>query len=148
MSATVLQGWGERLRGWLPGLPRLRGGAEGVADGQRSSIPVRDWINVGGAGQPTKFLGFDQALVCVVIGLLAMGLVMVYSATTTHTSVWSKWRRRAGQPAEKSIQSRTGTLTAAASAPRRRSLARRAFSAPKPGKVNEIMRGLRRPRSR
>ncbi len=49
------------------------------AEGQ--TIPVRDWINVGAGNQPAKFLGFDQALVCVIVGLLAMGLVMVYSAT-------------------------------------------------------------------
>ena len=42
---------------------------------------MRDWINVGRSGQPARLLGFDQALVCVVIGLLAIGLVMVYSAT-------------------------------------------------------------------
>ena len=28
------------------------------AEGQ--AIPVRDWINVGAAGQPAKFLGFDD----------------------------------------------------------------------------------------
>jgi len=48
------------------------------AEGQ--PIPVRDWINIG-AGQPARLLGFDQALVCVVIALLALGIVMVYSAT-------------------------------------------------------------------
>lgn len=42
--------------------------------------PVRDWINVG-SGQPTRLLGFDQALVCVVIALLTFGVVMVYSAS-------------------------------------------------------------------
>jgi len=42
--------------------------------------PVRDWINVG-SGQPTRLLGFDQALVCVVIAVLAFGVVMVYSAS-------------------------------------------------------------------
>jgi len=44
------------------------------------AVPVRDWINVG-SGQPTRLLGFDQALVCVVIALLAFGVVMVYSAS-------------------------------------------------------------------
>ncbi|WP_298832781.1 putative lipid II flippase FtsW [uncultured Piscinibacter sp.] len=43
-------------------------------------MPVRDWINVG-SGQPPRLLGFDQALVWVVVGLLALGLVMVYSAS-------------------------------------------------------------------
>ena len=77
MSAGAMT-WGERLLGLLPG--RGDNKAE-AADGKKTLIPVRDWINVGGGGQPTKFLGFDQALVSVVIGLLAMGLVMVYSAT-------------------------------------------------------------------
>lgn len=44
------------------------------------AVPIRDWINVG-SGQPTRLLGFDQALVCVVIALLAFGVVMVYSAS-------------------------------------------------------------------
>jgi len=44
------------------------------------AVPVRDWINVG-SGQPARLLGFDQALVCVVIALLACGVVMVYSAS-------------------------------------------------------------------
>src|SRR5438128_10328961 len=44
------------------------------------SVPVRDWIKVGSA-QPTRLLGFDQVLVWVVVALLALGLVMVYSAT-------------------------------------------------------------------
>ena len=79
MSATTSGTLGERLLGLIPG----RGRKGDNADGKKSTIPVRDWINVGGAGgsQPTRFLGFDQALVCVIVGLLAMGLVMVYSAT-------------------------------------------------------------------
>jgi len=43
-------------------------------------VPVRDWIDVS-TGQPTRLLGFDQTLVWVVVALLALGLVMVYSAT-------------------------------------------------------------------
>ncbi|HKW84807.1 MAG TPA: putative lipid II flippase FtsW [Burkholderiaceae bacterium] len=42
--------------------------------------PVRDWIDIG-SGQPTRLLGFDQALVCVVVAVLAFGVVMVYSAS-------------------------------------------------------------------
>lgn len=53
----------------------LRRGAAGT-----DSVPVRDWIKVS-SGQPTRLLGFDQALVWVVVALLALGLVMVYSAT-------------------------------------------------------------------
>jgi cell division protein FtsW len=44
------------------------------------AIPVRDWINVG-TGQPARLLGFDQALVWVVVALVALGMVMVYSAS-------------------------------------------------------------------
>ena len=57
-----------------------------AADGARrkprsnAAIPVRDWIDVS-SGEPARLLGFDQALVCVVIALLAFGLVMVYSAS-------------------------------------------------------------------
>jgi cell division protein FtsW len=48
--------------------------------GRAESIPVRDWINVG-SGQPARLLGFDQALVWVVVALVALGMVMVYSAS-------------------------------------------------------------------
>ena len=44
------------------------------------AIPVRDWIKVG-SGQPARLSGFDQTLLCVVVALLAMGVVMVYSAS-------------------------------------------------------------------
>ena len=44
------------------------------------AIPVRDWIHVT-SGSPTRVLAFDQALLCVVVGLLALGVVMVYSAS-------------------------------------------------------------------
>ncbi len=43
-------------------------------------IPVRDWIHVG-TGRPARLQGFDQTLVWVVVALLALGLVMVYSAS-------------------------------------------------------------------
>jgi cell division protein FtsW len=60
-----------RLAGWLAERRDAAGGA---------AVPVRDWIPVGN-GQPARLLGFDQALVWVVMGLLALGLVMVYSAS-------------------------------------------------------------------
>jgi cell division protein FtsW len=44
------------------------------------AIPVREWISVD-HGQPARLLGFDRTLVCVVVALLALGLVMVYSAS-------------------------------------------------------------------
>jgi cell division protein FtsW len=43
-------------------------------------VPVRDWVRTG-AGHPTKVLGFDQALIWVSLGLMLLGLVMVYSAS-------------------------------------------------------------------
>jgi cell division protein FtsW len=77
MSTLNIGALGGRLLGLLPG----RTGKSDKADAKTSIIPVRDWINVGSGGSQPKFLGFDQALVCVVIALLSMGLVMVYSAT-------------------------------------------------------------------
>ncbi len=44
-----------------------------------ASVPIRDWT--GASGQPTKLQGFDQHLIWVVVALLALGLVMVYSAS-------------------------------------------------------------------
>ena len=44
------------------------------------TIPVREWISVD-RGQPARLLGFDRTLVCVVVALLALGMVMVYSAS-------------------------------------------------------------------
>jgi len=41
---------------------------------------VRDFVNVSSA-QPSRVMGFDQPLVWLTLALLAMGLVMVYSAT-------------------------------------------------------------------
>jgi len=64
---------GQRLRAWLAGL-----GARGA-----EALPVR----VGGteyrhtAATPAHVLGFDQALLWVVVLLLAFSLVMVYSAS-------------------------------------------------------------------
>ncbi|WP_418318690.1 putative lipid II flippase FtsW [Piscinibacter sakaiensis] len=45
-----------------------------------TAVPIRDWVQVG-RGQPPKLLGFDQALLWVALGLLGLGLVMVYSAS-------------------------------------------------------------------
>ena len=61
---------------------RERGIALFRRDGTSSTntVPVRDWISVGG-GQPARLHGFDQALVWVIVALLALGMVMVYSAS-------------------------------------------------------------------
>ena len=42
-------------------------------------MPIRDWT--GASGQPTKLQGFDLQLIWVVLALMALGLVMVYSAS-------------------------------------------------------------------
>ena len=47
---------------------------------RRGHVPVRDQVQVG-SGQPVRLLGFDQSLVWVVACLVALGLVMVYSAS-------------------------------------------------------------------
>jgi cell division protein FtsW len=41
---------------------------------------VREWISID-PGQPARLSSFDRTLVCVVVALLALGLVMVYSAS-------------------------------------------------------------------
>ena len=43
-------------------------------------LPVRDWISVS-SGQPARLLGFDQPLAWCVVLLVALGTVMVYSAS-------------------------------------------------------------------
>ncbi len=63
----------QRLPGWLQ---RLRGGAS--ADD--NNLPIRDWQGEPN-GAPPRISGFDAALVWCVVGLLALGLVMVYSAS-------------------------------------------------------------------
>ena len=69
------------LRGRVAAWLQRRSTSDVSDDNVRAeSIPVRDWIKVG-SGKPARLLGFDEALLCVVIGLLAMGIVMVYSAT-------------------------------------------------------------------
>ena len=50
------------------------------ATGGEGELPIRDFDGVA-SGQPTRISGFDQGLVWCVVGLLALGLVMVYSAS-------------------------------------------------------------------
>ena len=78
MSGLVSTGFGAllaRFRGARDGA-----GATNAGPGRAETIPVRDWIDVG-PGRPARLLGFDQILVWVVVALLALGLVMVYSAS-------------------------------------------------------------------
>src|SRR5437773_3189639 len=49
-------------------------------DAAGTHVPVRDFVDIT-SSHPARLLGFDQALVWVVVGLLALGLVMVYSAS-------------------------------------------------------------------
>ena len=76
--ADVWQAWRERLAAPSEGKPGKGGSRRGRAAAE--AIPVREWISVE-RGQPARLLGFDRTLVCVVVALLALGLVMVYSAS-------------------------------------------------------------------
>jgi cell division protein FtsW len=58
---------------------RLQGG-RGGRDASSADVPVRDWVS-SASGRPTTLRHFDQTLVWVVVGLVALGLVMVYSAS-------------------------------------------------------------------
>ncbi|MEY2838166.1 MAG: putative lipid flippase FtsW [Pseudomonadota bacterium] len=65
--------------GLMAWLSRLTGNVAQKGSEAVGKLPVRDWVNVN--AQPTRVMGFDQSLVWVVLGLLALGLVMVYSAS-------------------------------------------------------------------
>jgi cell division protein FtsW len=67
-ASLAFRNFGERLRA-------LTGRGEANPD-----VPVRDWVSTS-AGQPTKMLGVDMTLVWVVLALMALGLLMVYSAS-------------------------------------------------------------------
>jgi len=60
----------ERLAAWRV---RLVGGGE-------AALPIRDWTGTRAASSQ-RVSGIDQAMVWVVLSLLALGLVMVYSAS-------------------------------------------------------------------
>ena len=78
--AGVMQAWRTRF-----------GGADATADeasapagrsrAAAEKIPVREWVDAASTIRPARLLGFDRTLVAVVVALLALGLVMVYSAT-------------------------------------------------------------------
>lgn len=68
----------ERLLGWAGALDAI--GALRERRRGEPEVPVRDWVRVG-AGRPARVLGFDQPLVWVVVALLALSVVMVFSAS-------------------------------------------------------------------
>jgi cell division protein FtsW len=49
-------------------------------EARAARLPIREWSG-GGDTRPAAISGFDQTLVWLVVGLLALGLVMVYSAS-------------------------------------------------------------------
>src|SRR5690606_2566410 len=75
-KATLNAAAAEQAPGWLAGLRQRLAERSSEAVGR---LPVRDWVRV--SSQPTRVMGFDQTLVWVVVGLLCLGLVMVYSAS-------------------------------------------------------------------
>jgi cell division protein FtsW len=64
-----------QLGGWRERLVGLFGRGQGT-----ERLPIRDWIKVG-EGKPSQVSGYDTALIWVTLFLLALGLVMVYSAS-------------------------------------------------------------------
>ncbi|MBL8326822.1 MAG: putative lipid II flippase FtsW [Rubrivivax sp.] len=50
------------------------------ASASAKALPVRDQVHIGG-DRPLRIFAFDQAMVAVIIALLALGVVMVYSAS-------------------------------------------------------------------
>ena len=73
---TAWRQWLPEPAAWLAALRRRFAGAEAGT----GKLPIRDWTGPTPA-QPSRALGFDQALVWVVLGLMLLGLVMVYSAS-------------------------------------------------------------------
>lgn len=72
-------GWSQRLAAAWQSRPGWLGGAAPGREEAVRSVPIHDWV--GRSGQPVRLQGFDQALVLVVLVLMALGLVMVYSAS-------------------------------------------------------------------
>ena len=64
----------------LPWWGALRERAGALLGRRSDALPIRDWVSVS-TGEPPRLLSFDQALMLVVIALLALGMVMVYSAS-------------------------------------------------------------------
>jgi len=71
----TLSGRLHTLAAWLPGRRRAA-----AADGLPQALPVRDRFELRSPGV-TRVTGFDQAFVAVALALVALGIVMVYSAS-------------------------------------------------------------------
>ena len=80
MSAAAPASTNARRWSPLAWIETLKGRLAGASAEAAGPLPVRDYVNVA-SSQPTRIMGFDQALVWVVLALIFMGLVMVYSAT-------------------------------------------------------------------
>ena len=65
-QAIGLAPWMQRLQAWR--------------SARENRLPIRNWDGQA-TDQPTRIAGFDPALVWCVVGLLTLGLVMVYSAS-------------------------------------------------------------------
>jgi len=68
----------DALRQPFAGLRERAGALLGRAGGER--LPIRDWIG-GVSAKPVQLSGYDTGLIWVTALLLALGLVMVYSAS-------------------------------------------------------------------
>ncbi len=73
MAADAFLGLGDKLRALF-----ARGAGRDAAGPE--TVPVRDWVSTS-AGQPTRLQGFDITFLWVVIAMMALGLLMVYSAS-------------------------------------------------------------------
>jgi cell division protein FtsW len=76
-SAATRVSWFAALRAKLVA---LRPGAVPDAPERKEKVPVRDGLRRA-KGQAAGVAGFDQPMLAVMIGLIAFGMVMVYSAT-------------------------------------------------------------------
>jgi cell division protein FtsW len=71
-DTTAASGW-DAFKARLAGMAGTWFNRAGNPD-----LPVRDWVSTG---QPARAQGFDQTMVWVIVALLALGMVMVYSAS-------------------------------------------------------------------
>ncbi|HSN33638.1 MAG TPA: putative lipid II flippase FtsW [Ideonella sp.] len=81
MNTLALSALRARLAGWFGAAPPAADEPAPRRRRARGEVPIRDWVG-SATGQPSaRLLGFDEKLLAVVVALLALGLVMVYSAS-------------------------------------------------------------------